>query len=440
MVTCQLNICKKKGDKNYEYSFTQIYEDKNQISQHLRILQQFPPLLKDDCITYPCFIRSDNQDFIGFFQKNKKQSFYLEELIQSNDQKAQQNMNSELIIFQWSDRFTLHELNQNQVIKQNLEFQFYFQDEYNQMDKNSILLYHYNKFKFEMIIIRKISINYMEYYYSLNVIMPTKQKDSNINDIESLKTQILCFSKFETDSENNIYIPIVYLESENKLFGVYNFSIKQMIKESVRLSDYTKNIVSTFDKETKQFILIFNNQICNQNYIAFYSFDLVKLKYKFINMHKVNYTLQNSILQSKRHTLVLLNNGSQIVKFDRNKKFEVKKVINLQYLQPFQDARLKEYFIYINGKLSNNILYKGEYHYYQYIHSDYVTKQVILSVLNQKNQTLEFFNLKYDKQSKEQADNQNSYSQNIPNVCQLDNGEIIIFIEHRIFMLKNSYE
>ncbi|EAR87932.2 hypothetical protein TTHERM_00010920 (macronuclear) [Tetrahymena thermophila SB210] len=296
--TYQLNILKKKGNKNYEYNFKAIYKIQNEITKLLKILKYYSPILKNNLITFPCLIIDGNYEqlkslHLGLITSNEQKSFYLKKLEISQEEMSQQQ-NSQFIVYEWATHFAVYKLAKNQTINkiQNFSFEVKYNNRW-EIYPNNIEQFHFNNSKSELIFIRRLNYCY---------------------------------------------------KNEKKYFGIFDINKNQIIKESVRFSKYTVGLYSNYNSETKEFILLFKN-IVQDTFLAFYSFDLIKFKFKFINMHKSYFYLYNTSSFNKGD-IFTVRGESQIIQFDRKKKFEIKKIIEIKdELLKFNKQNIKKYFI-----------------------------------------------------------------------------------------------
>ncbi|KAL4449942.1 hypothetical protein ABPG74_015061 [Tetrahymena malaccensis] len=293
--TFNLQISKRKGSKIYDYSFKFIQQEINQISSYYDVLNFYPPIFQKKQIAYPFIIQEiehyDDDDEViyklGFFSHNKQGKYYLEKL-QNYNYQILQNLNFEYYVTKCQstvDAYQIIDLKVKLVESFDFPSKFSF-DSVMKLNDNNNSKFLFNINKQELIWIQKDGI-YPDYIYKLCSILPkkikTEQEDDEIgNEIQDLKEYIKSYTNFQRDSQNNFYLPMIYKEDEQLYFGIYDLNRKQIISEKILLLKDQSLILSHFNEETKQFILLFenNNDIRSNEtkYSYYYSHDLYLLQ------------------------------------------------------------------------------------------------------------------------------------------------------------------
>ncbi|EAR96799.1 hypothetical protein TTHERM_00862750 (macronuclear) [Tetrahymena thermophila SB210] len=392
----QIKISKKKGERNYVSNFQVNQQTQNfYFSQNFFIKHFFHPILYKNELTYPCYMDKKVynslfvSNFIGFHsfkEQAEKQAQYQIKQLNDSDLQMLIDTNMDLFTFQDNQKIVLYKINQNKITPQ--YFELPLQNDW------IIREYFFNRSSFEQFFITQKNQSCKISSYSLST------DEYKIPQIQELKSEITCFSSFTFDRKSNsLFLPLIYDDGFGEYFCIFDANQKQIIQETVHKCKYTKGLLSHYDEEKKQFILLFFKKIYNSCYLYFYQLNMTtRFDFKFINMHKFeqafDINLQSQYLNVKKSTFNVLipNKPNVLIKFNQNKKFEIKKQIKnclaQQYDQEnkYEIDRKRQYFFLKNIKTSQKILYLGYYSGRQFL------IQNILSLYDVKQNSVQFIN------------------------------------------------
>ncbi|KAL4482861.1 hypothetical protein ABPG74_018887 [Tetrahymena malaccensis] len=424
----RIKVSKNKGEKNYVSQFQLNLETQNfYFSQNFFISYFFNPILYKNEITYPSIMSLNNYDslyvpnFIGFhsfYEQAEKQAQYQIKMIMDSDLQVLQDKNLNIFTFQDNKKIVLFKINQNKITSQYFDLT---------LEDNLIVEeYFFNHTNFEQFFITQVNQQCKLCSYSLLT------DQYNVPQIQELKSEIICYSTFTLDRKSNsVFLPLVYEDGLGEYFCIFDVNQKQVIQKTIHLHKRIKALLSHYDEEKKQFILLFFKQIHGSCYLYFYQLNMTKFDFRFVNMHKFEQAfeinLYSQYLNVKKNIFNVLipNKANVLIKFNQNKKFEIKKEIKnclaQQYDQEnkYEKDNRRSYFFLKNIKSSQKILYLGYYSGRQFL------LQNMLSVYDVKQNSVQFINKDVIVQE-ERLQLENTEQDIQIHVNQLLTGEILI--------------
>ncbi|KAL4512739.1 hypothetical protein ABPG72_020576 [Tetrahymena utriculariae] len=391
----QIKLSKKKGEKNYISNFQLSQQTQNfYFSQNFFIKHFFNPILYKNELTYPSYMSLKSYDslfisnFIGFHsfkEQAEKQAQYLLKELNDFDLQVLQDKNMNYFTFQDNQKIVLYKVFENKITTQYFDLPL--------QNDQIIEEYLFNHMSFEQFFITQIHQNCKICSYSLST------DGYKVPQIQVLKSEITCYSTFTLDRKSNqLFLPLIYEDGLSEYFCIFDANQKQIIQKTIHQCKYTKGLLSHYDEDKKQFILLFFKKIHNSSYLFFYQLNMNRFDFKFINMHKLDQAfeinLHSQYLNVKKNTFNLLipNKANVLIKFNQNKKFEIKKLINnclaqqYDFENRYEKDNKRQYFFLKNIKSSPKILYIGYYSGRQF------HLQNMLSIYDVKQKSIQFIN------------------------------------------------
>ncbi|EAR87776.2 hypothetical protein TTHERM_00001410 (macronuclear) [Tetrahymena thermophila SB210] len=419
----EFKIFKKKGCRNLSYSY-QLKETNFKFYHECHIFNTLPPIIYDNLLTYPIYTDMNIQSlaFYQFKEESKKQAQYiLQEIDQSDYKEIFQNANQ--LIFQ--NKFTafVYKLENNKLNHQ----QFCYESQIQNVQQCQL-----NLQKSEWIYLKKD-----DQYFTLNSLELQNQPQES--KVKRLQSQIVSFSQFQCDSQNNnIFLPLIYLNNKGQCFAIYDATKQMVIEQTIHITEYTKHILSYFYQQKNEYILIFIKELPHRQkyyykniFLFFYSLSMKNYEFKLINfilwksahIYEIDIEFSDIHLGAQNNILQMFYQNSYI-EFDRKMRFEIKKQIKTNF--KFEQ---QQNINFVNIRDSKYILQQKYY--------NNGSQQKYITICDIESNQLRYIDLNYIIEKNIELKNENS---NLPIFLILSSGKLMIsFRTDKIYQISQQF-
>ncbi|KAL4465238.1 hypothetical protein ABPG74_001952 [Tetrahymena malaccensis] len=259
-----INVDKLKGIKNYTYSCQLIEREYLRDYKVQQDNQCLSPIIFNNQLTYPCIQNFDRISYsckrgnmLAFYQykeEGKNQAQYTVKQASQSDYEDLLYKNNQCIIFKRGEKLEIQYFKDNKL---NTE-QYVFRSDVN---KEKICLVDYNLKNYEQVFVSKNEIKENSFILC-SVQMQQEGSENDNNSYIILQKDIISFCKFHSDSENNLYLPIIFQSGQDQYFGIYDITNRKIIEKSIHKA--LKFIQSDNLKETELEIYLNEKQTKEQ--------------------------------------------------------------------------------------------------------------------------------------------------------------------------------